>query len=193
MCFADRVPNGSAKRPLTLVKAASRALWQRAPVTRAAPAKSAAAPTRASNIAAFERLFRKSAGLDIDKADIKRYEGFVQHKIYDLLLRGVASAKANGRDVVRPTDLPITTGLQQNIHEFRRLDGELALQPILEQLGLRSALDLPYDEETEGTLPAVAGGLSVALANCFRIIYPDLKNPQTIHWEVAVRVFDQLL
>ena len=162
-------------------------------MTSPRPADSAAAPTRASNIAAFERLFRVAAGLDIDKADIKRHEQFVQRKIYDLLLRGVAGAKANARDLVRRADVPITKGLQECIHAFRRLDQEIALEPILQQLALRPTLDLVYDEETEAMLPAIAGGLSVALANCFKIVYPDLKNPQTRHWAVALRVCDLLL
>jgi len=42
-------------------------------------------------------------------------------------------------------------------------------------------------------LPRVAGGLSVALARAFRIIDPDLKNPQGRHWEQTARLFDLLL
>jgi hypothetical protein len=34
----------------------------------------------------FEKLFRKSAGLDVDKADIARYQDFINRKLYDLLL-----------------------------------------------------------------------------------------------------------
>jgi hypothetical protein len=37
------------------------------------------------------------------------------------------------------------------------------------------------------------GGLSVALAQTFRIIDPGLKNPQTEQWERAFRVFNLLL
>ena len=39
----------------------------------------------------FERFFRAAAGLDVDKKDLKRYSDFVDHKIYDLLLRGKAA------------------------------------------------------------------------------------------------------
>ena len=42
-------------------------------------------------------------------------------------------------------------------------------------------------------LPAVVGGLSVALARTFTIIDPELKNPRTWQWERAVRVFELLL
>jgi hypothetical protein len=144
-------------------------------------------------VARFERFFRLAAGLDVDKDDLKRYGDFVDQKLYDLLLVGQAVAKANGRDVVQPSDLPITKGLQERIHEFGELDEEVELQPILDQLAARPPLDLSLGEEVEARLPAIVGGLSVALAQTFRIIDPGLKNPQTEQWEGAFRVFNLLL
>ena len=141
----------------------------------------------------FERFFRAAAGLDVDKKDLKRYSDFVDHKIYDLLLRGKAAAKENGRDIIQPSDLPITKGLQESIHHFRTLDEEIELQPILDYLAARPPLDLAYGEEAEARLPAIAGGISVALARTFKVIDPELKNPQTRHWEMALRIFDLLL
>ena len=144
-------------------------------------------------IAKFERFFRLAASLDVDKSDLKRYGDFVNDKIYDLLLRAQAAAKANGRDVIEPHDLPITKGLQERIHEFRRIDEQIELQPILDQLAARPPLDLAYSEETESRFPEIAGGISVALAHSFKVIDPDLKNPQTKHWECVLRIFDLLL
>lgn len=71
-------------------------------------------------IARFERFFRSAANLHVDKADFKRYSDFVNGKIYDLLIRGQATAKANDRLIIEPFDLPITKGLQERIHEFRK-------------------------------------------------------------------------
>ena len=144
-------------------------------------------------IAKFERFFRLAAGLDVDKSDLKRYSDFVNDKLYDLLLRAQAAAKANGRDVIEPHDLPITKGLQERIHEFRRIDEQIELQPILDQLAARPPLDLAYSEETEARFPEIAGGISVALAHTFKVIDPDLKNPQTAHWQDVLRIFDLLL
>jgi hypothetical protein len=144
-------------------------------------------------IAKFERFFRLAASLDVDKSDLKRYGDFVNDKIYDLLLRAQAAAKANGRDVIEPHDLPITKGLQERIHEFRRIDEQIELQPILDQLAARPPLDLAYSEETEARFPEIAGGISVALAHSFKVIDPDLKNPQTKHWECVLRIFDLML
>ena len=110
-----------------------------------------------------------------------------------MLLRAQAAAKANGRDVIEPHDLPITKGLQERIHEFRTLDEEIELQPILDHFAARPPLDLAYGEEAEARLPAIAGGISVALARTFKVIDPELKNPQTRHWEMALRIFDLLL
>lgn len=144
-------------------------------------------------VARFERFFRAAAGLDVDKDDLKRFDDFVGQQVYDLLLIAQAAAKANRRDVVQPSDLPITKGLQESIHDFERIDQEVELQPILDQLAARPQLDLSLSEEVAARLPAIVGGLAVALARTLKIIDPDVKNPQSRHWERAFRIFDLLL
>ena len=141
----------------------------------------------------FERFFRAAAGLDVDKSDLKRYSDFVHDEIYDLLIIGQATAKANIRDVIQPQDLPITKGLQERIESFRTIDQEIALSPMLDQLTNRPPLDMDYSDETEAELPRIVGGLSVALAHTFKILYPDLKNPHAVEWERARKVFDELI
>lgn len=144
-------------------------------------------------MARFERFFRVAAGLDVDKADLKRYSDFVNRKIYDLLLRGQAAAKAHGDAIIEPHDLPITKGLQERVHEFRKLEEAIAIEPILESLTALPPLDLPYSEETKAQLPKVAGGISIALAHTFKIIDPDVKNPASEDWERSQRIFDLLM
>ena len=140
-------------------------------------------------VARFERFFRVAADLGVDKDDLKRYNEFVHHKLYDLLIIGQGTARANDRGIIMPFDLPITKGLQESMHRFNNLDEDVELQPILEHLATLPALDLLVNEETQARLPAVAGGLSVALATTFKIIDPKLRNPQTTHWE---RSFENL-
>jgi hypothetical protein len=144
-------------------------------------------------VAKFERFFRLAAELDVDKEDLKRYNDFVGRMLFDLLLIGQATASANARDVVEPHDLPITKGLQESIHRFRKLADDVELTPILEQLSTYPPLDRALSEETEGRLPEVVGGLSLALAQTLKVLDPTLKNPQTEHWERAYRIFDLLL
>jgi Domain of unknown function (DUF1931) len=148
---------------------------------------------RPSAVARFQRLFRAAAGVDVDKNDLKRYDDFIDRKIYDLLLIGQAHAKANARDVIQSSDLPVTKGLQESIHAFRRLDEEIELRPILEELAKRPPLDLAVAEETEQALPEIAGGLTLALARAFTIIEPERRNPQTDQWVRVTALFDLLL
>jgi Domain of unknown function (DUF1931) len=150
-------------------------------------------PVRPTGVPRFERFFRRAAGLDVDKQDLKRYSDFVNYKIYDLLACGQESARTSGRDRIEPIDLPITKGLQQSIQAFVEIDEEIALQPILDYLTARPPLDLPFSAETEQQLACIAGGLSVALARSFKILDPSLKNPASEHWERAMRIFDLLL
>jgi hypothetical protein len=144
-------------------------------------------------VSRFLRFFRVAAELDVDKNDLKRYNDFIDDKLYDLLLRGQANAKANGRDIMEPFDLPITKGLQESIHQFRVLDEEVELQPILQQIATYPPLDATPSEETDSRLPEIVGGLSLALARTFKIIEPDRKNPQTEQWTRVQQIFDLLL
>ena len=144
-------------------------------------------------VSKFGRFFRAAASLDVDKNDLRRYEDFVNRKVRDLLLIGRAAARANGRDVIEPWDLPITKGLQETIHDFRGMDEAAEVRPMLEEIVAIPPQELAYSEETEGRLPEIAGGLSLALARAFKIIEPRLKNPQTEHWERSFRIFDLLL
>ena len=143
-------------------------------------------------VARFERFFRLAAGIDVDKGDLERYDDFINDRLYALLVRGAATAKANGRDVMLPWDVPITKGLQECIHAFRRIEQEVELQAILDQLARHPPLDAAYGEETSARLPEIVGGLSVALARTFKLMEPGLKNPRTDHWERASDVFDLL-
>ncbi len=140
-------------------------------------------------VSQFERLFREAASLDIDKNDIKRLEGFVNDRLHDLLLRAVANARANGRDIIAVQDVPITKGLQEQIHLFRSYDEELNLKTILDHLSRLPTLELDYDESVREKLPEIVGGITVGLARVFRTIYPKLKNPATQEWETVEAVY----
>jgi hypothetical protein len=150
-------------------------------------------PTHVMGVARFSRFFRKASGVEVDKQDLKRYSDFINHKLYDLLIRGEAAAKANGRDIIWSFDLPITKGLQESIHAFRQMNEEIELRPILDQLSARPPLDLSYGDDTEAKLPDIAGGLSFALARAFKIIDPDVKDLKAEHWQRAFSIFDLLL
>jgi hypothetical protein len=141
----------------------------------------------------LEQLFRRGASLDFDKSDIRRLEQFIHRTMRQLLIRAEANARANGRDVVQPWDLPLSSGLQSTIHRFRILNAELQLSDHLRQLVGLPAIDLAYGAETEARLPEIAGGLCLALGQCFRILDEEIENPQSDHWDRADRLFELLL
>ena len=124
---------------------------------------------------------RSAAGPRVTRARQRRATSWVQVR------------RSHSAHLVQPSDLPITKGLQESIHDFQGIDQEVELQPILDQLAARPPLDLSLGEEVEARLPAIVGGLSVALARTFGTIDPNLKNPRTEQWERAFRVFNLLL
>ncbi|GBD43372.1 hypothetical protein HRbin40_00845 [bacterium HR40] len=140
----------------------------------------------------FERLFRQAASLDIDKADVRRLSDYVHRKLHDMLVVGVAHAKANGRDVIEAWDLPVTKGLQERLHEFRHLGVAVGLQPVLENLARLPPLELAPSAELEAQLPELVGALTIAVAKTFKVLDPELKNPQSEHWDRLEQLLDVL-
>jgi len=141
----------------------------------------------------FERFFRAAGGVDADRNDMKRYLEFVNCTIYDLLLIGQAHAESNGRDIIEPPDLPITAGLQKTIHEFRKLDEEIEIGPILDYIAARPPLSAAVSEETQQGLPEIFGGISVALARTLKILDPSARSIPPAEWDRAFRIFDLLI
>ena len=141
----------------------------------------------------FERLFRAAAEVRVDRDDIKSYLDFVDGAVYDLLVVGKAAAKANARDVIEPSDLPVTKGLQESVHEFQRLDEEIELRPLLETLAARPPLDITLSEATEIRLPLLYGGITVALAKTFKILDAELKTVHKREWERSFTLFRLLI
>jgi hypothetical protein len=128
-----------------------------------------------------------AGGNDVDKMDLWCYNDLVDRKLYDLLMVGDEAARLNGQDAIEPFHLPIA------IDGFRKLDEEVELDPILEQLAARPPLDMPYGEELEALLAAIVGGLSVALAQSFKIVDSKLKKPSSEHWQRCFEMFELLL
>jgi len=141
----------------------------------------------------FKRFFRVAGGVDVDRNDIKGYLDFVNDAVYDLLIMGQATAKANGRDIIEPQDVPVTKGLQESIHGFEKIDEELELEPILDDLAARPPLDVALSEATQARLPLIFGGISVALARTFTIVDAELKAVHSQEWERAFSVFRLLV
>ena len=141
----------------------------------------------------FERFFRAAGGVTVDRDDIKRYVDFANDALYDLLLIGQATAKANARDIIEPWDLPVTKGLQESTHAFERIEEEVELRPVLESLAARPPLSYALSEDTQARLPLLFGGISVALARTFKLIDAEVRAVHTVEWERTFGLFRLLI
>src|ERR1700739_318197 len=107
----------------------------------------------------FERFFRAAGGVSVDRDDIKRYLDFVNDAIYDLLLIGQATARANIRDIIEPWDLPVPKGLQQSPRASRHNEEEFERGPTLDPPGPPPPLDYALSDVTQARLPELFGGI----------------------------------
>ncbi|NOZ90549.1 MAG: DUF1931 family protein [Epsilonproteobacteria bacterium] len=124
----------------------------------------------------LEALFRKAASLDIHKEHAKEIVDFVGKKVYDLLLAAELSASMNNRDIILESDLPITKGLQETIIEFRKLEEELPIEDILEQLTHYPVLKYALSPEVEANLPEITGTMLVVMAKVMKHINEDSRH-----------------
>jgi len=126
----------------------------------------------------LEALFRKAASLDIHKEHAKEITDFVGKKVYDLLLAAEFSTNMNGRDVIWESDLPITKGFQEAIIEFRKLEEELPIEDIIEQLTHYPVLKYELSPEVEAKLPEITGTMLVIMAKVMRHLDDE---PRTVN------------
>lgn len=83
-----------------------------------------------------------------------------------------AIAKASGREIVEPHDLPITKGFQERIHEFRAVSNVVTVKESIALLTSGPASMAACSDDTEAWLPEVAGGLCLMLSRTFKVIDP---------------------
>jgi hypothetical protein len=74
------------------------------------------------------------------------------------------------------------------MHRFTKLDEDIELEPILEEVAARPPLDLALADDTAALLPSLFGAISLALAEIFKILDSELKEVHTSEWERAFRI-----
>ncbi len=113
----------------------------------------------------IEALYKRAAGLRLDKSKVKQISDIVDQKLYDLLVVAEANAKYNGRDIIWMCDVPFTKAMKESMKEFARFEEELELQPILDHLATLPPLKYALEEELEKKLPEMVGTLIYVIAN----------------------------
>ena len=141
----------------------------------------------------LKEFLRRSAGLDIDKSDMKRLTDLIGKKLNDLLVIGVRNASYNNRDIIMEPDLPLTKGFLEHMQDFRRYEESIELKPILDHLATYPPLDRALSLEVEAMLPELAGTLAMLAGHAMKIIDPDVKNPRGDMWEKVLCLMELLL
>ena len=141
----------------------------------------------------LKEFLRRSAGLDIDKNDMKRLTDLIGKKLNDLLVIGVRNASYNNRDIIMEPDLPLTKGFLEHMQDFRRYEESIELKPILDHLATYPPLERALSLEVEAMLPELAGTLAMLAGHAMKIIDPDVKNPRGDMWEKVLCLMESLL
>src|SRR5947207_1033240 len=141
----------------------------------------------------LKEFLRRSAGIDIDKSDMKRLNDLIGSKLNDLLVIGVRNASYNDRDVVMEPDLPLTKGFLERRQEFRQFDEEIGLKPILEHLATYPPLERALSADVEAMLPDLAGTLAMLAGRAMKILDPAVRNPDGILAEQVLTLMESLL
>jgi len=141
----------------------------------------------------LEALFRKAASLDIHKQHAKEIAEFVGQKVYDILIAAQLSTSMNGRDIIWESDLPITKGFQEAIVEFRKLEEELLIEDILEQMTHYPVMKYNLSPEVEDKLPEITGTMFVIMAKIMKNLNEESRQVTTELIEKSKEILDLTL
>ncbi len=141
----------------------------------------------------IEALYKKAAGLRIDKSKVKMISDVVDQKLYDLLVVAEANARYNNRDIIWMCDVPLTKAMKESMQRFKELEEELELQPILDHLATLPPLKYALEEELEKKLPDLVGTLIYILANITKEFSPKDKTISIDEMEKAETILNLVI
>jgi hypothetical protein len=140
----------------------------------------------------LEAVFRKAAGIDLDKSKADEIIDIVEKKFHDMLLVAVEKAGYNGRDVIMEPDMPVTKGFEESLRQFRELEEEVDIQDVLQFLEQIPPLKYPISAELEAKLPEYIGALMLIIARVLKEIGAGRK-PSKEDIERTSRILDLTL
>ena len=141
----------------------------------------------------IEALYKKAAGLRIDKNKVKKISDAVDQKLYDLLVVAEGNARYNGRDVIWMCDVPLTKAMKESMQKFKELEEELELQPILDHLAKLPPLKYGLEEELEKKLPDLVGTLIYVMANITKEFSQKDRTISSEEMEKAERILNLMI
>jgi hypothetical protein len=134
-----------------------------------------------AGISELQRFLRSAGGLDVDKADVRRFWEFVDARVDGVAVAGVTPPG------------PIT-GLQEQTRAFGMLESARRDPALAPRYGARRPPDdVTFGEETEDLPIEIFGGLGVAPARVFHVLDEHLENPASEVRDRAFELFRQLV
>jgi hypothetical protein len=140
----------------------------------------------------LEAVFRKAAGIDLDKSKADRITDIVEKKFNDMLIVAVEKAGYNGRDIIMEPDMPVTKGFEESMRQFRELEEVVDLQDVLKFLEQIPPLKYPISAELEEKLPEYIGALMLIIAKVLKEIGAGRK-PSSEDIDRTERILDLTL
>ena len=140
----------------------------------------------------LEAVFRKAAGIDLDKSKADRITDIIEKKFHDLLLVAVEKAGYNGRDIIMESDMPITKGFEESLRQFKELEEEVDIQDVLAFLEKIPPLKYPISAELEAKLPEYIGALMLIIAKVLKEVGAE-RRPSVEDIEKTERILDLTL
>jgi hypothetical protein len=140
----------------------------------------------------LEAVFRKAAGVDLDKSKANEIIDIVEKKFHDMLLVAVEKAGYNGRDVIMEPDMPVTRGFEESLRQFRELEEAIDLQDVLAYLEKIPPLKYPISADLEAKLPEYIGALMLIIARVLKELGAERK-PSSEDIKKASRILDLTL
>ncbi|GAX88350.1 conserved hypothetical protein [Lebetimonas natsushimae] len=140
----------------------------------------------------LEAIFRKAAGVDLDKSKADEILDIVEKKFHDMLLVAVEKAGYNGRDVIMEPDMPVTKGFEESLRQFRELEEVVDLQDVLAYLEKIPPLKYPISADLEAKLPEYIGALMLIIARVLKELGAERK-PSSEDIKKASKILDLTL
>jgi hypothetical protein len=152
-------------------------------------------------------LLWQATGLELDEDQLQQIADASRRKLIDLFDVAEETALANGRELIRWHDLPLTLGLRRTILETETLARQLEVDPARAFAG-EARVNRAIDEIVRAGLPRLTTALLVLSSRLMATLEPidippeercrlvtrsDPNRPTTWELERAERVLDQTL
>jgi hypothetical protein len=135
-------------------------------------------------------LIRQTAGLELDEAQMERIAAVARRKLVDLFDVAEETALANGREVIRRHDLPLTKGMRRTILETATHARAIEIDPAF-FFSDEARVDHSIDELVRADLPRLTAALLVLASRVIAALEPTAQSPEERDRLESRRIPDQ--